>query len=175
MNVVTCKPQGIFGILLTVVPFPVELPTLRTYSSITFTCRVSSPCPCQHMAYFFASAIDVDIKLEGEELRKQVEIKSDKDKNITCPVYYDGDSVTGQVRFSLRCIRFSWGIQSLTLKVTIRVRDGKKTTHDGIKVEFVGSIGSFSFSRANSQAYSFRKSYSMTEGIIMNSCRYLRN
>ena len=27
-------------------------------------------------------------------------------------------------------------------KVTIRVRDGKKTTHDGIKVEFVGSIGS---------------------------------
>ena len=51
------------------------------------------------MAYFFASAIDVDIKLEGEELRKQVEIKSDKDKNITCPVYYDGDSVTGQVRF----------------------------------------------------------------------------
>ena len=50
-------------------------------------------------AYFFASPIDVDIKLEGEELRKQVEIKSDKDKNITCPVYYDGDSVTGQVRF----------------------------------------------------------------------------
>ena len=53
------------------------------------------------MAYFFASPIDVDIKLEGEELRKQVEIKSDKDKNVTCPVYYDGDSVTGQVRLSL--------------------------------------------------------------------------
>jgi vacuolar protein sorting-associated protein 26 len=53
------------------------------------------------MAYFFSTAIDVDIKLEGEELRKQVEIKSDKDKdkNITCPVYYDGDSVTGQVCF----------------------------------------------------------------------------
>ncbi len=28
-----------------------------------------------------------------------------------------------------------------TLKVTIRVRDGKKTTHEGIKVEFIGSIG----------------------------------
>lgn len=53
------------------------------------------------MAYFFASAIDVDIKLEGEELRKQVEIKSEKDKNISCPVYYDGDSVTGQVCFPL--------------------------------------------------------------------------
>lgn len=53
------------------------------------------------MAYFFASAIDVDIKLEGEELRKQVEIKSEKDKNVTSPVYYDGDSVAGQVGFPL--------------------------------------------------------------------------
>jgi len=26
-------------------------------------------------------------------------------------------------------------------QVTIRVRDGKKLTHEGIKVEFVGSIG----------------------------------
>lgn len=50
------------------------------------------------MAYFFASPIDVDIKLEGEELRKQVEIKSEKEKSVSCPVYYDGDSVTGQVR-----------------------------------------------------------------------------
>lgn len=51
------------------------------------------------MAYLFASPIDVDIKLEGEDLRKQVEVKSDKDKNVSCPVYYDGDSVTGQVSF----------------------------------------------------------------------------
>jgi len=48
-------------------------------------------------AYFFASPIDVDIKLEGEDLRKQVEMKGEKDKAISCPVYYDGDSVTGQV------------------------------------------------------------------------------
>lgn len=50
------------------------------------------------MAYFFASPVDVDIKLEGEELRKQVETKTDKEKTVSCPVYYDGDSVTGQVR-----------------------------------------------------------------------------
>ena len=49
------------------------------------------------MAYFFASPLDVDIKLEGEELRKQVEVKSEKDKTASSPVYYDGDSVTGQV------------------------------------------------------------------------------
>ncbi len=49
------------------------------------------------MAYFFASPVDIDIKLEGEELRKQVEIKTEKDKTVSCPVYYDGDSLTGQV------------------------------------------------------------------------------
>jgi vacuolar protein sorting-associated protein 26 len=48
-------------------------------------------------AYFFASPIDVDIKLEGEEGRKQVEMKVEKEKNVSCPVYYDGDSVGGQV------------------------------------------------------------------------------
>lgn len=48
-------------------------------------------------AYFFASPIDVDVKLEGEELRKQVDIKSEKERVISCPVYYDGDSVGGQV------------------------------------------------------------------------------
>ena len=49
-------------------------------------------------AYFFASPIDVDIKLEGEDVRKQVEMKVDKEKNVFCPVYYDGESVAGQVR-----------------------------------------------------------------------------
>ena len=30
-------------------------------------------------------------------------------------------------------------------QVTVRVRDGKRTTHEGIKVEFVGNIGTFFF------------------------------
>ena len=48
-------------------------------------------------AYFFASPVDVDIRLEGEDDRKKVEIKADKEKMVSCPVYYDGESVTGQV------------------------------------------------------------------------------
>lgn len=32
-----------------------------------------------------------------------------------------------------------------TCQVSIRVRDGKKLTHEGIKVEFVGSIGERAF------------------------------
>jgi hypothetical protein len=51
------------------------------------------------MAYFFVSPIDVDINLEGEELRKQVDMKTEKEKTISCPVFYDGDPVTGQVWF----------------------------------------------------------------------------
>ncbi|KAJ8597711.1 vacuolar protein sorting-associated protein 26 [Rhizopogon salebrosus TDB-379] len=73
------------------------------------------------MAFFFTSPVDVDVKLEGEELRKQVDMKSEKERTVSCPVYYDGDSIAGQV--------------------TIRVRDG--TRHEGIKVEFVGSIELF--------------------------------
>jgi vacuolar protein sorting-associated protein 26 len=49
------------------------------------------------MAYFFVSPIDIDIKLESEDSRKQVEIKGEKERTVSCPVYYDGDSVGGQV------------------------------------------------------------------------------
>jgi hypothetical protein len=53
-------------------------------------------------AYFFASPIDVDIKLSDEEQRKQVEMKSEKEKTVSCPVYYDGDSVSGTVRVQVQ-------------------------------------------------------------------------
>jgi len=90
-------------------------------------------------AYFFASPIDVDIKLDGEEARKFVDMKGEKDKVIACPVYFDGESVAGQVRpHPVGC--FS---ANLALQVSVRVRDGKKVTHDGIRIEFVGSIGMY--------------------------------
>jgi len=74
-------------------------------------------------AYFFASPVDVDIKLEGEDERKKVDLKAEKERPLSCPVYYDGDAVAGQI--------------------TVRVRDGKKLAHEGIKVEFIGSIELF--------------------------------
>ena len=50
-------------------------------------------------SYFgvFASPVDVDVTLEGEDERKQVELKQEKEKTIKCPVYYDGESLVGQV------------------------------------------------------------------------------
>ncbi|CUA66929.1 Vacuolar protein sorting-associated protein 26 [Schizosaccharomyces pombe 972h-] [Rhizoctonia solani] len=79
-------------------------------------------------AFFFAQPVDIDIKLENEEARKLVEAKVDKERTQSSPVYYDGESVTGQV--------------------TVRVRDGRKLVHDGIKVEFVGCIELF-YDRGN--------------------------
>lgn len=48
-------------------------------------------------AYFFASAVDVEVKLDGEDERKKVDMKTEKEKTITAPVYYDGEPVAGQV------------------------------------------------------------------------------
>lgn len=56
-------------------------------------------------SYFFASPIDVEVKLEGEELRKKVDMKLEKEKTVSCPVYYDGESVAGQVCSRLYCGR----------------------------------------------------------------------
>ncbi|QRV94135.1 vacuolar protein sorting-associated protein 26 [Ceratobasidium sp. AG-Ba] len=79
-------------------------------------------------AYFFAQPVDIDIKLENEEARKMVDVKLDKDRVQSCPVYFDGESVVGSV--------------------TVRVRDGRKLVHDGIKVEYVGCIELF-YDRGN--------------------------
>jgi vacuolar protein sorting-associated protein 26 len=101
-------------------------------------------------AFFFSSPIDIDIKLEGEDLRKQVDSKAEKDRPISCPIYFDGESVSGQVRRFLRpssLPAISTVLRART-QVTVRVREGKRTTHEGIKVEFVGNIGAYTFRRA---------------------------
>lgn len=54
---------------------------------------------------FAAQPVEVEIKLTGEAERKQVEVKGEKDKKEMCPVYYDGESVVGQVSYPciLKC------------------------------------------------------------------------
>ncbi|GAA97608.1 uncharacterized protein L969DRAFT_87706 [Mixia osmundae IAM 14324] len=82
-----------------------------------------------NLGFFSGSPLDVEILLDGEHERKQLEIKADgKDKRERCPIYYDGESVKGLA--------------------TVRVRDGKAIKHEGIKVEFVGSIEMF-YDRGN--------------------------
>ena len=87
---------------------------------------------------FGATPVEVDIKLANEESRRQVELKhsggagangssagavttASGEKKEMCPVYYDAESVGGVV--------------------TVRVKDGKKLVHEGIRLELVGAIG----------------------------------
>ncbi|KAF9389526.1 Vacuolar protein sorting-associated protein 26B-like protein [Podila verticillata] len=69
----------------------------------------------------------------GEEERKMVEVKVDKDRREKFPLYFDGETVAG--------------------KINIRVKDGKKLEHNGIKVEFVGNIELF-YDRGNHYEFS---------------------
>lgn len=58
-----------------------------------------SPNPNTMASFFsFSSPVDVDVRLDGEDARKQVEIKMDKAAKEKCPVYLDGESVKGSVR-----------------------------------------------------------------------------
>merc|ERR1711939_1262143 len=76
------------------------------------------------MASFFSfgQPLDVDIRLSNasDDERAHVEVKQEEDRRERCPVYYDGESVRGQA--------------------VVRVRDGKAVKHDGIKIEFVGTV-----------------------------------
>lgn len=71
--------------------------------------------------FTFSQPLDIDVHLEGEDERKIVEVKGEKDRKESAPIYLDGESVKGQA--------------------IVRLRDNKVVKHDGIKVEFVGSIG----------------------------------
>ena len=65
---------------------------------------VTSASTAAMATYFFGSPVDVDITLEGEDSRKQVEVKLEKERRESCPVYFDGESVIGQVKsFAITC------------------------------------------------------------------------
>lgn len=88
---------------------------------------------------FFKAPVDIEIQLDGEETRKHVDISNpvgSKTLKESYPLYEDGESITGNV--------------------TIRVRDGKRVDHLGIKVSVVGSIdmvnGNGSSSNGSSQS-----------------------
>lgn len=72
------------------------------------------------MSLFFKAPIDIEIRLDGEEKRKTVDIKSVQGRVEKLPIYKDGESVKGTV--------------------TIRTKEGRKVEHLGVKVQLLGSI-----------------------------------
>jgi vacuolar protein sorting-associated protein 26 len=78
------------------------------------------------MSYFFTTPVDIDIVLEDGDDRETVDIKLDKNRKEKAPLYADGESVKGAV--------------------TVRPKDGKRLEHTGIKVQFIGTIGTSLYS-----------------------------
>lgn len=73
------------------------------------------------MSYFFSTPLDIDIVLEDTDDRTMIDLKAEKNRREKAPLYMDGESVKGAV--------------------TIRPKDGKRLEHTGIKVQFIGTIG----------------------------------
>ena len=73
------------------------------------------------MSYFFSTPVDIDIVLEDSDEKAMVDMKLEKNRREKAPLYMDGESVRGAV--------------------TIRPKDGKRLEHTGIKVQFIGTIG----------------------------------
>ena len=48
--------------------------------------------------YLWGTPVDIEIRLDAEEARRQYEVKLEKDRRETLAVYLDGESVVGQVR-----------------------------------------------------------------------------
>lgn len=72
-------------------------------------------------SFFFSAPLDIDIVLEDADNRQTVDVKLDKNRREKAPLYADGESVKGAV--------------------TIRPKDGRRLEHTGIKVQFIGTIG----------------------------------
>jgi hypothetical protein len=94
---------------------------------------------------FGSTPVEIDIHLQGEDARRHVELKpspttgaaaekasSGEGKKESCPVYYDAESVQGNV--------------------VVRVKDGKKLVHEGIRLELVGAIGESAIDESRSGA-----------------------
>jgi vacuolar protein sorting-associated protein 26 len=48
--------------------------------------------------------VDIDIRFNGEENRKLVEVKVDRDRRERFPLYFDGETVAGRVS------NYFWGL-----------------------------------------------------------------
>ncbi|KAG0174885.1 hypothetical protein DFQ30_002151 [Apophysomyces sp. BC1015] len=78
---------------------------------------------CSGNLFGFSTPVDIEVTFVDEDQRKHTEVKVEKDRRERYPIFLDGETVNG--------------------KINIRLRDGKKLEHNGIKVEFVGSIELF--------------------------------
>ncbi|KRZ71166.1 Protein MON2 -like protein [Trichinella papuae] len=74
------------------------------------------------MSFFlFGKSADIDIRLDGSDVRQTVRVEGDDGSFQNCFLYYDGESISGTVFVRLK-------------------RPDQKLDHNGIKIEFIGQI-----------------------------------
>ncbi|RKP27863.1 putative PEP8-vacuolar protein sorting/targeting protein [Syncephalis pseudoplumigaleata] len=104
------------------------------------------------MSFFrFGATTEIDIVLDGEEKRKHVDVKVDKDERESMPLYLDGETVSGQI--------------------VVKVRDGRRIEHHGIKVEFIGLIEMF-YDRGNRYEFVSLSQELATPGELKQTTKY---
>ncbi|CCG81557.1 putative Vacuolar protein sorting-associated protein 26 [Taphrina deformans PYCC 5710] len=96
----------------------------------------------------FKAPLDIDIRLDGEDQRQLVDMKVGKDRKEKAPLYMDGESVKGTI--------------------TVRPKDGRKLDHNGIKVQFIGSIELF-FDRGNHYEFLSQQAELAAPGELRNA------
>ncbi|KAJ1501013.1 hypothetical protein HMI56_003487, partial [Coelomomyces lativittatus] len=70
--------------------------------------------------FTFTPTAEIDIRFDGEEQREWVDVQLTKEKREQFPLYHDGESVAGTV--------------------TLRVRNGRKLEHQGVRIQLIGQI-----------------------------------
>lgn len=68
-------------------------------------------------------------------------MRTGRDKTELMPLYFDGEPVRGKVNFYSIIFGLS---HVLYTQVQIRAKEGRKVEHNGIKVEFLGTIELYS-------------------------------
>ncbi|PVZ99184.1 hypothetical protein BB558_004803 [Smittium angustum] len=71
----------------------------------------------------FGPSVDISIQLNDEDSRQKIEYKVGKDARESAPLYFDGEAVSGNA--------------------IISVGENQTFAHNGIKVEFIGTIEMF--------------------------------
>lgn len=102
------------------------------------------------MSFFHKSPVDIEILLDGEESRRHVEIPNavgsgSKTLKDRLAVYEDGETVSGMV--------------------TLRVKEGKRVEHLGIKVAVIGSIDMIKTSGGSGNGGSSKRQSSTSLGV----------
>lgn len=97
------------------------------------------------------SSAQIDIEFTGEDTKKLVEVKTGKDQKSKLPLFFDGETVSGNV--------------------IIKVKDGKKLEHQGIKIEFIGDI-EFFYNRTNHSQFSYLSAELAEAGELKQSVTY---